>query len=137
MFVNSRNQVFYQILPGYQDQVVKDEQFQPSLANVSLEIPAQPFVPEMGEHIPITFNVGSVNNQVTVRIFDLGGRLITTLLSEKARYTRQTIEWDGRDDLKERVPLGTYICHLEVIEPQSGKRTVKIAPIVIGTFLKR
>ena len=137
VFVNSRNQVFYQILPGYQDQVVKDEQFQPSLANVSLEIPAQPFVPEMGERIPITFNVGSVNNQVTVRIFDLGGRLITTLLSEKARYTRQTIEWDGRDDLKERVPLGTYICHLEVIEPQSGKRTVKIAPIVIGTFLKR
>ncbi len=137
VFVNSRNQVFYQILPGYQDQLIKDEQFQPTLANVRLEIPAHPFLPEMGERIPITIYVGSVNNQVTLRIFDLGGRLITTLLSEKSRYTQQTIEWDGRDDLHERVPLGTYLCQLEVIEPQSGQRTVQIAPIVIGTFLKR
>ncbi len=137
VFVNSRNQVFYQILPGYSDQIVKDTQFQPSLANVRLEVPPHPFVTDMGERIPITIYVGSVNNQVTLRIFDLGGRLITTLLSEKSRYTQQTIEWDGRDDLHERVPLGTYLCQLEVIEPQSGQRSVKIVPIVIGTFLKR
>jgi hypothetical protein len=34
------------------------------------------------------------------------------------------------------VPLGTYICHLEVVNNNTGKRTVKIAPIVVGTILK-
>ena len=42
----------------------------------------------------------------------------------------------GRNHLDELVPLGTYICHLEVVNEDTGKRTEKVAPIVVGTVLK-
>ncbi len=63
--------------------------------------------------------------------------MVTTLLDEEAQFVQNTIEWDGRDRLKERVPLGTYICHLEVVEPQSGDKEKKMVPIVVGTMLER
>lgn len=127
----------YQLLPAYQDHLVPDPNLQPSLISVNLVVEPHPFVPDQGETIRIQYDTGSVLNHITIRIFDLGGRLITTLLEEDAQLIRNTLEWDGRDRLKERVPLGAYICLLEVIEPVSGKKTTKTAPIVVGTILSR
>ena len=90
-----------------------------------------------GEKITIRYNAGSVNNQVTIRVFDLAGRLVTTLLDERVELSQNTLEWDGRDHLFDYVGLGTYICHLEVMEPVSGKKRNKMAPIVVGTMLKK
>jgi hypothetical protein len=128
----------YQILPAYQEHIRIDPTFQPSLESVALDIPPHPFVPDRGEKINIYYNVGTPNNRVTIRIFDLGGRLITTLLDqERSEFLEATVEWDGRDKLLDLVPLGTYLCHLEVMEPNSGKKKNEIAPIVIGTILKK
>jgi len=48
-----------------------------------------------------------------------------------------TIVWDGRDNLLDFVPLGTYLCLLEVMEPVSGKKRTKVAPVVVGTILQK
>ena len=95
-----------------------------------------PFVPDRGESIRIEFSAGAQNTHVTLRIFDMGGRLVTTLKDGDGLPLPMDFKWDGRDELNEFVPLGTYICHLEVIDKDTGKRTLKIAPIVIGTVLK-
>jgi hypothetical protein len=133
----SGNDTLYQILSVYDDQIELDLSYQPSLADVFLKTEPYPFVPDRGEKIGITYNVGAVNNQATIRIFDLGGRLILTLLSEPATIIQNRIEWDGRNELKDLVPLGTYICHLEVIEQATGEKKTAMAPIVVGTILKR
>ncbi|MBN2365549.1 MAG: hypothetical protein JXL67_05250, partial [Calditrichaeota bacterium] len=130
------NEPSYQILPAYQSDIIPDEGYEPSLQGVDLDIPPYPFVPDRGEKILIRYNAGAVNNQVTVRIFDLGGRMITTLVDKPAELIVETIEWDGRDKLLDFVPVGTYICHLEVMEFVSGKKETRMAPIVIGTILK-
>jgi DNA/RNA endonuclease YhcR with UshA esterase domain len=136
LFIDDGDSIF-QILPAYQDQIELDPTYVPQLDNAALRVDPHPFAPDQGEKITITYNAAAVNNKITVRIFDLGGRLITTLLDEQAQLIESTFRWDGRDRLNERVPLGTYICHLEVIEPVSGKKITKTAPIVVGTILSR
>jgi hypothetical protein len=127
----------YQILPAYQDDIEIDETFSPTLDGVFLKVDPHPFVPDRGETIRIRYNAGTVNNRVTIRVFDLAGRLVTTLLDETVRISESAIEWDGRNQYLDYVPLGTYLCHLEVMEPVSGKKRNKVAPIVVGTILKK
>lgn len=127
----------YQLLPAYQENIVLDPNYQPSLATVSLTVPASPFVPDRGEKITIRYDAGSIGNLLNLRIFDLGGRLVATLVQqESAQLIQNVLEWNGRDKFRELLPIGTYICHLQVIESGSGKKKDKMAPIVIGTVLK-
>lgn len=137
VFVSSTGDTIYQILSVYEDQIQIDPNYQPSLRDVFLRVDPYPFVPDRGEKIGITYNAGAVNNKVTIRIFDLGGRLINTFLSENATIIQRRLEWDGRNQLRDLVPLGTYICHLEVVEQNTGEKKTAMAPIVVGTILKR
>ncbi len=137
VFIDRNNVANYQILPGYQDQLVLDETYRPSLAQVDLKVPPHPFVPDRGEKIAIHYNAGAVGNRVTLRIFDLGGRLVVTLVDEDARLIERTVYWDGRNELRDRVPLGTYICHLEVIEPLANRKRTRVVPVVVGTRLQK
>jgi len=103
---------------------------------LALAVPNKPFVPDQGEKLPITFSAGQGNTSVILRIYDLGGRLVTTLVDDAGSPLARTIEWDGRDKINEQVPLGAYVLHLEVVDGSNGKRKQKIAPIVVGTVLK-
>ncbi len=133
----SNNVPSYQLLPAYQDDIELNPNYQPSLAGVSLSLPPYPFVPDRGEKIEIQFNAGAVNNHATLRIFDTAGRVITTILDRDVELIQNKVSWDGRDNNLNLVPLGTYICQLEIIEPVTGKRRVKMAPVVVGTVLKK
>lgn len=122
-----------QILLGYQEDIIPVGQIE---GIVSLKVPPKPFAPDEGEKLPIEYSAGSAHTHVTLRLFDLSGRMVTTLFDGKGLPFPITKEWDGRNQLGQLVPLGTYICHLEVVNNNTGKRTVKIAPIVVGTILK-
>ena len=122
-----------QILLAYQDDLSKATL---DTAEAFLKLPNKPFVPDKGEQLEIEYCSGAENSHVTLRIFDLGGRLIITLLDGSGVPFTKTQKWNGRNNLAELVPLGTYICHLEVVNEDTGKRTEKVAPIVVGTVLK-
>ncbi|MCK5454056.1 MAG: hypothetical protein KAJ16_06830, partial [Calditrichia bacterium] len=135
LFLSDGDSVF-QLLTTYQDQLAIDPNYAPTLDIISLDVPPYPFVPDRGENLDIRYNAGAVNNRITLRIFDLGGRSIITLLDGSAQIIAGTVAWDGRDHLLDFVPLGTYLCLLEVMEPVTGKKRSKVAPIVVGTILK-
>lgn len=125
-----------QVLLGYQEDIYK-----PSFDGnpVILKVENKPFVPDRGERIKIEYSGGGENTHITLRIFDLGGRLVTTLFDGAGVPCLITVDgdgWDGRDQLNELVPLGVYICHLDVVNKDTGKRTQKTAPIVVGTVLR-
>jgi len=40
--------------------------------------------------------------------------------------------WDGRDKLGQIVPPGTYIMHMEAMNPLTGETQTDAAPIVVG-----
>lgn len=125
-----------QILPGYQEDIeIYDPALKPDKDLVELNVPNKPFVPEAGEKLKIEYTVKNNNSHITIRIFDLGGRMITTLFDGPPYEI--DLDWNGRDAINELVSIGTYICHLEVVDNDSGQRQTKVAPIVVGTVLSR
>ena len=136
LFLSNGDSVF-QLLTVYQDQLAVDPNYFPSLDNVALDVPPYPFVPDRGEKIKINYSAGALKNRITIRIFDLGGRETVTLIDELADTVEGTIEWDGRDSLMDFVPLGTYLCLLEVMEEKTGNKRTKVAPVVVGTILTK
>lgn len=50
----------------------------------------------------------------TVRIYDVAGREVRTLLARHVDTTELQVDWDGRDDQGVVLPAGTYIARLDV-----------------------
>jgi hypothetical protein len=50
---------------------------------------------------------------VTLRVFDIAGRLVQTLYSDQLVLGPQSIMWDGRDDQGRMAPSGIYFYRLE------------------------
>ena len=105
----------------------------------------------MGETLDYTYSHPS-NSRVIIRIFDLSGRVITSLIdkysedggtwfnginpvdpSNPESWTNSDrSSWDGRDHLGQIVSPGTYLMHIESYNFDNSKTAVDIAPIVIG-----
>ncbi len=50
---------------------------------------------------------------VTVRIYDIAGRLVRTIASEPLAYGRHRVRWNGEDEFGEDVSSGVYLCSFE------------------------
>ena len=79
----------------------------------------------------IEFNVPT-NSRVVMRLFDIEGRLVRTLIDEEQYAGPGQMMWNGRDELREVVPVGVYICHLEATDRVKGETTTDQVPIVVG-----
>jgi DNA/RNA endonuclease YhcR with UshA esterase domain len=122
----------FQMLAGYaEDFSVAQPTGIPSSEAV-LSVEAKPFAPDIGQEIKMSYNA-PVGAQVRLRIFNLRGQLVTTLVN-KTSVGPFTISWNGTNELRELVPLGTYIVHFE--SELNGKTTTAMKPVVVGTRLK-
>lgn len=123
-----------QILVGYQEDISKVD-----IASlpVTLDVPPRPFAPDQGEQLPITYGAGGGSTHVTLRVFDMAGRLVATLRDGDGIPIAVTFKWDGRNELGDRLTPGSYILHYEVVNEETGDKTVKVAPVVVGTLLSR
>jgi hypothetical protein len=54
-----------------------------------------------------------VAGEVALRIYDLNGQLITTLVSGRQTAGEHVVQWDGRNHLGNRVASGVYLYRLE------------------------
>ncbi len=130
-----------QLLAAYDEDVTQDTSAGGGKA--MLKVSPYPFNPMSGEVIRYALRYGD-NSRIIVRLFDLSGRLVTTLVDQvKTRGNDETDDplesrtWNGRTvETRQLVPAGTYLMHLEVTNRQTGKSSSKTAPIVIGTKLK-
>ena len=77
---------------------------------------------EIGQNRPNPFNPttvipyvvpGAELVQTSVRVFDVAGRLVRTLVDERKAGGKYTVSWDGRDDGANLVSSGVYFCVLE------------------------
>ena len=107
-----------------------------------LKIPPKPFNPYSGESIRIRFN-SQDGDRVILRIYNAEGKLALTAKNEFLYYDFDAddpynwyYEWNGKNKYGKLLPLGLYICYLEVIETGTGKKKAAKAPIVIGAPLK-
>ena len=107
--------------------------------SASVQISPAPFVllPSLGETLDFSYSFPN-NSRVLVRIFDISGRFITSLVDKYysnsgiVKRDEGSSAWDGRDQLGQIVSPGTYIMHMEVMNPVTGETQTDAAPIVVG-----
>ena len=94
-------------------------------------------VPSMNEVLDFSYSFPS-NSRVIIRVFDLSGRFITTLIDKYYESTgivkREEFfsAWDGTNEMDQvQIPC-TYLMHIEASNFQNGTTTTDIAPVVIG-----
>ena len=106
---------------------------------IKAEIKPEPYVviPSIGERLDFEYSFPS-NSRVTIRIFDLDGRFITSIVDrfygDSGTVTRKVdgSDWDGRNHLSQIVDPGTYLIHIEATNYLTGESSSDIAPIVVG-----
>jgi hypothetical protein len=60
----------------------------------------------------IPYSVGPGGGQVTLRVYDAGGRLVATLVDEVQGAGAKTVQWDGRSRSGSTVASGVYFYKL-------------------------
>jgi hypothetical protein len=70
----------------------------------------------------VEFTLGS-RNDVSLAVFDAGGRCVRTLVRNPSPPGRHQVRWDGRTDLREVAPAGVYVITLET---EAGRATCKV-----------
>ncbi len=98
-----------------------------------------PFVilPSLGETLDFSYSFPT-KSRVIIRIYDLSGRFITSLVDKYypnagiVNRDENSSAWNGRDQLGQIVVPGTYIMHIEAMNPVTGETQTDAAPIVVG-----
>jgi len=100
------------------------------------------FNTSMNERLNIEYGArltaAGINSKAIVRIYDVQGRLKATLVNKNIASANgiEQFVWDGRDSNLNRLPIGVYYCHLEIIDRNTGKSETAVQPIVIKGNLK-
>ena len=94
-------------------------------------------VPSAYEVLDYSYSFPS-NSRVIIRVFDMSGRFITTLVDKYYESSGTVIRqesssaWDGTNQMGQVQSPGTYLMHMEASNFQTGKTFIDIAPVVIG-----
>jgi DNA/RNA endonuclease YhcR with UshA esterase domain len=122
-----------QLLAAYASDVQPYQEGEDSDGGSALDVAPYPFVPQLAEKIQYTYKFPA-NSRVTLRIFDMSGHLVTTLSEDYRSLALEiTKTWDGRNEIYQVVPPGTYIMHLETVNRTTGEILTDMAPVVVGS----
>ena len=121
-----------QILLGYASDVEPYIVGEVGEGRTKISVAPYPFVPKLGEVIKYTYEYPA-NCRAIVRVYDLSGRYITTLVDNYFAVSwKREDTWNGRNELNQLVPPGNYILHLQTTNRSTGKSQISIAPVVVG-----
>jgi len=102
--------------------LLKQRSSHKNLLQRSLGQPSQ--TPARGEtRIPFTV---PQKGRVTLRILDIRGREITTLIDRVSEPGTSSIIWDGQDASGEIVPAGIYFYELQVSGAKASRKLTRL-----------
>jgi hypothetical protein len=61
----------------------------------------------------VTYEVPSVGGHVSIKVFDVAGRLVATLVNERQTPGAKVVTWEGVTDDGHALPSGVYFCRME------------------------
>ena len=111
-----QNSIFVQVLPS----------------NVKLSVNPNPFSPYQSERTIFSFKLPEKLSRVTIRIFDLKGRLVKKLVDQTLQASEGDLIWDGRGDNGKNLSIGVYIVLMEATSRETEKVYAKKTTVVIG-----
>jgi hypothetical protein len=63
----------------------------------------------------ISYEIPRDGGKVTLRVFDVGGRIVRTLVDARQTPGRKTVQWDGKNYRGEKVASGVYFYQLKAL----------------------
>ena len=112
----AQNSIFVQVLP----------------TKMKLSVEPNPFSPYRSERTIFSFKLPEIISTVTIRIFDLKGRMINKLVDQTMQASEGNIIWDGKDKNGKNLPVGVYIVLMEATSRDTEKVYSKKITVVIG-----
>lgn len=104
----------------------------------TLSISPNPFSPDgdgYEDFCVIQAHLSLKTSNMNIRIYDIKGRLIRTLVNGEIGGLINNFVWDGRGDDNQRVRVGVYIVFLEATEQSTGAvETAKTVAVVATQF---
>ena len=97
--LSSRKNVAFSVLPDYSENI--DE--------LKISIAPNPF----NNSTSILFDVKNGNKQSSIKIYNIKGQLVRTLISETLPEGRQLVKWFGDDNSNKKVSSGFYFCKIK------------------------
>jgi hypothetical protein len=95
--------------------------------------PGRPRVTRLCQNVPNPFNPRTTirfdlaaKTKVELRVFNVAGRLVRTLVDATLPAERHEIVWDGKDDRDRPVPTGIYFYRLKAGEYLGTKKLVML-----------
>jgi len=83
----------------------------------------------------ISYKLKSSVSQVRLKIYDVKGRLIKTILNNQASGPEGQVVFNGNDDDNRKLRLGIYIIFLEALNDQNGVVETIKSTLVVGAKL--
>jgi hypothetical protein len=99
------------------------------------KIEPEVFTPDgdgQNEATNIQFQMSQNGFVANISIFDVNGRKIRQLAQNQLLSVNGSIEWDGKNDTNEVVPVGYYILLVELFNPTGEKKEFK-GKVVVGS----
>lgn len=114
--------------PGLANELISEVSISPKIKVV--KIINKISCPQEGKNPIIIYSL-SKSAQVSVRIYDLRGRLVKRLIEREYKIAQDenTISWDGKDEKGNFLPVGVYIGYLEAVS-EDGASSDKISLIL-------
>lgn len=78
--------------------------------NIKIEAYPNPFT----KKTEIRFHIPDVRSQISLKIYDLSGRLVKNFLIPNSQFPTSRVEWYGKNDSGEEVSTGVYFCKVKV-----------------------
>jgi len=99
-----------------------------------ISVSPNPFSPDndgFEDFAVISYKLTSIFSQARVKIYDVKGRLVRTLLNNQTVGSSGTIVFDGLDDGRQKLRIGIYIIFFEALNDQNGVvQTLKTTVVV-------
>lgn len=83
----------------------------------------------------ISYKLQNTVSQVRMKIFDVKGRLVKTIMNNQASGTQGHVVFDGLDEGKRKLRLGIYIIFLEALNDRNGVVETIKSTLVVGAKL--
>ena len=88
---------------------------------------------ELAQNYPNPFNPSttisfytSQSGVASIRVFDLSGRKVRTLIHESVNAGNSEVGWDGLNDAGSEVASGIYLYRLEINEQEQTRKMVLV-----------
>ncbi|MCX7833163.1 MAG: lamin tail domain-containing protein [Ignavibacteria bacterium] len=108
------------------------------ISTAEITISPNPFSPDgdgFEDFTVIKYKLKSNITQLRMKVFDVNGRLVRTLLNNQLSGSEGEIIFNGLNDNGERLRLGIYIIFLEAVDSQGGVVETVKATVVVATKL--